>query len=211
MIMKKLYYHKVILFTALVCTVLLNSCSSTHIASSWRDPDKQIHPTDWKKVLVMALLRNETNRRSAEDEMAEYLDGKGITSYSYLDENFNRKDEQALRSRIKKDGFDAAITMRLIDVDKEKVYTPQQYYMYPMYYNDFITYYYRNWMYYNIPGNYTITKKFIIETIIYSIKDDKIIWSGITETYDPKGVKRLTNEIARTLRNKMQQEGFIEK
>ncbi len=211
MIMKKLYYHKVILFTALVCTVLLNSCSSTHIASSWRDPDKQIHPTDWKKVLVMALLRNETNRRSAEDEMAEYLDGKGITSYSYLDENFNRKDEQALRSRIKKDGFDAAITMRLIDVDKEKVYTPQQYYMYPMYYNDFITYYYRNWMYYNIPGNYTITKKFIIETIIYSIKDDKIIWSGITETYDPKGVKRLTNEIARALRNKMQQEGFIEK
>ncbi|WP_155845016.1 hypothetical protein [Chryseobacterium daeguense] len=209
--MKKLYYHKVILFTALVCTVLLNSCSSTHIASSWRDPDKQIHPTDWKKVLVMALLRNETNRRSAEDEMAEYLDGKGITSYSYLDENFNRKDEQALRSRIKKDGFDAAITMRLIDVDKEKVYTPQQYYMYPMYYNDFITYYYRNWMYYNIPGNYTITKKFIIETIIYSIKDDKIIWSGITETYDPKGVKRLTNEIARALRNKMQQEGFIEK
>ncbi|MEI3789345.1 MULTISPECIES: hypothetical protein [unclassified Chryseobacterium] len=209
--MKKSHYYRIILFTALACTVFLNSCSSTHIASSWRDPDKQIHPTDWKKVLVVALLRNETNRRSAEDEMAKYLDGKGITSYSYLDENFNRKDEQALRSKIKKDGFDAAITMRLIDVDKEKVYTPQQYYMYPMYYNDFITYYYRNWMYYNIPGYYTITKKFIIETIIYSIKDDKIIWSGITETYDPKGVKRLTNEIARALRNKMQQEGFIEK
>ncbi|REC79279.1 hypothetical protein DRF60_05445 [Chryseobacterium elymi] len=211
MIMKKSHYHRIILFTAFACTVLLNSCSSTHIASSWRDPDKHIHPTDWKKVLVMALLTNETNRRSAEDEMAKYLDGKGITSYSYLDENFNAKDEQALRSKIKKDSFDAAITMRLIDVDKEKVYTPQQYYMYPMYYNDFITYYYRNWMYYNIPGYYTITKKFIIETIIYSIKDDKIIWSGITETYDPKGVKRLTNEIARTLRNKMQQEGFIEK
>jgi len=209
--MKKLQYHKLILFTVFALTVFANSCSSTSIVSSWRDPAKQIHASDWKKVLVVALLRNETNRRSAEDEMVKYLHGKGITSYSYLDENFNRKDEQALRNKIKKDSFDAAVTMRLIDVDKEKVYTPQQYYMYPMYYEDFITYYYRNWMYYNIPGNYTITKKFIIETIIYSIQDDKIIWSGITETYDPKGVKRLTNEIARTLRNKMQQEGFIEK
>lgn len=209
--MNKLQYHILVFFTTCICTVFFNSCSSTHIASSWRDPDKHIHANDWKKVLVMALLRNETNRRSAEDEMAKYLNGKGITSYSYLDENFNRKDEQALRSRIKKDGFDAAITMRLIDVDKEKVYTPQQYYMYPMYYDDFITYYYRNWMYYNLPGYYTVTKKFIIETIIYSIKEDKIIWSGITETYDPKGVKRLTSEITRTLRNKMRQEGFIEK
>lgn len=208
--MKKLYYHLIILVTVVSCTLLLNSCSSTQIVSSWRDPAHHIHSGDWKKVLVLAMLTNETTRRTAEDEMVKYLNGKGVTSYSYLDDDFNRNDEQTLRKNIKKDGFDAAITMRLIDVDKEKVYIPQQYYMYPMYYNDFISYYYRNWMYFNIPGYYTITKKFIIETVIYSIKDDKIIWSGITETYDPKGVKRLTNEIARTLRIKMQKEGFID-
>lgn len=84
--------------------MLLYSCSSTRIISSWRDPEKQIHASDWKKVLVVALLRNETNRRRAEDEMVKYLHGKGFTSYSYLGENFNPKNEEALRNKIKKIG-----------------------------------------------------------------------------------------------------------
>ncbi|ROH99799.1 hypothetical protein [Chryseobacterium daecheongense] len=203
--MKKIQYILFIFFI-----VFINSCSSTQIVNSWRDPDKHIHAGDWKKVLVVALLRNETNRRRTEDEMVKYLHGKGVTSYSYLGEKFNRNDEEALRSKIKNDGFDAAITMRLIDVDKEKIFVPEQHYMYPMYYSDFSRYYFRNWMYYTTPGYYTVTKKFIIETVIYSIQDDKIIWSGITETYDPEGVKRLTNEIAHAIRKKMLQEGFIE-
>lgn len=203
--MKNIHHILLVVFM-----IILSSCNSTYIVSNWRDPDRQIHSSVWKKVLVLAMLRNETERHSAEDQMVRYLDGKGITSYSYLDENFDHKNEQALRQKIKKDGFDAAITMRLIDVDKEKIYKPAEYYMYPMYYDDFVKYYYRNWMYYNIPGYYTITKKFIIETIIYSIRDDKIIWSGITATYDPDGVKRLTSEIAHVIRCRMEQEGFIE-
>ncbi len=204
--MKKPSY---LLFAFLI--TMVSSCSSTQIISCWRDPNKQIHAGDWNKVLVVALLRNETNRRRAEDQMVKYLHGKGITSYSYLDKNIDPKAEEALRTKIKKDGFDAAITMRLIDVDKEKIYTPQEHYMYPVYYSNFSRYYYRNWVYYTTPGYYTITKKFIIETVIYSIPDDKIIWSGITETYDPQGVEKLTDEIAAVIHKKMLEEGFIEK
>jgi hypothetical protein len=206
------YYMKKSNYSLIVLIVLLiNSCSSTQIISSWRDPNKQINAGDWNKVLVVALLRNETNRRRAEDEMVKYLDGKGITSYSYLGENFNPKNEEALRNKINNDGFDAAITMRLIDVDKEKIYTPEQHYMYPIYYQDFGRYYYRSWGYYITPDYYMLTKKFIIETVIYSIPDDKIIWLGITETYDPGGVEKLTDEIACAIHKKMLQEGFIEK
>jgi hypothetical protein len=204
--LKKTPYLLFALFIALT-----NSCSSTQIISSWRDPNKQIHAGDWKKVLVLALLRNETTRRRAEDEMVKYLHGKGITSYSYLGENFDPKNEEALRNKIKNDGFDAAITMRLIDVDKERIYTPEQQYMYPVYYRSFSGYYHRNWVYYNTPGYYSITKKFIIETVIYSLQDDKIIWSGITETYDPRGVEKLTDEIACVVHKRMLAEGFVEK
>jgi hypothetical protein len=204
--MKKLYN----LSFALLFTILL-SCNSTKITSSWRDPEKHLHKSDWKKVLVVALLRNETNRHRIEDEMVKYLNGKGVTSYNYLGEKFNRNDEAALRTKIKEDGFDAAITMRLIDVEKEKVYTPEQRYAYPVYYSDFSRYYNRNLVYYTTPGYYAVTKKFIIETVIYSIPDDKIIWSGITETYDPQGVEKLTNEIANAIHKKMLEEGFVEK
>lgn len=204
--MKNLIRSSLSLFILLVC-----SCNSTQIISSWKDPNIQIHIGDWNKVLVVALLQNETNRRRAEDEMIKYLDGIGITSYSYLDSKFNPKDEEALRSKLKNDHFDAAITMRLIDVDKEKIYTPEQYHMYPVYYHNFSRYYYRGWINYTTPGYFTITKKYIIEIIVYSLQNDKIIWSGITETYDPQKVEKLTSEIACVIHKRMLKEGFIKK
>jgi hypothetical protein len=202
--MKKNYLIISVLFVAILC-----SCSSTKIVSSWKDPNAQIHANQWKKILVVALLKNETNRRKAEDQMIQHLGQKGITSYSYLGENYTKTNEEELRKKMKNDGFDAAITMRLVDVDKEKIYTPAQHHLYPVYYNNFSRYYYRSWNFYTTPGYYTVTKKFIIETVIYSIEDDKIIWSGITETYNPENIEKLTNEIATVIHDKMIAEGFI--
>jgi hypothetical protein len=201
----------ILLKILLLLPFLLISCSSTTIINSWRDPNTQIHSNQWNKVLVVALLKNETNRRKAEDEMVDYLHGKGVTSYTYLDGTSANMDDVELRKRMKTDGFNAAITMRLIDVDKENVYVPGQNYMYPNYYANFGRYYHRNWIYYSTPGYYVVTKKFVIETLLYSIDEDKLIWSGITETYNPEGVSKLTDEIACTIHKKMIAEGFIEK
>jgi hypothetical protein len=40
------------------------------------------------KVLVVALFKDETSRRKAEDQMAVYLNGKQVVSYNYLDYKF---------------------------------------------------------------------------------------------------------------------------
>ncbi|WP_395047691.1 hypothetical protein [Flavobacterium sp.] len=60
--------------------------------------------------------------------MVVYLEGKGVQSYNYFKSNFNKKNEEAIRAKIKKDGFDGAVKMRLIDVDKEKIYTPGEFF-----------------------------------------------------------------------------------
>ena len=49
----------------------------------------------------------------------------------------------------------------------------------------------------------------LVETNVYSIKMDKIIWSGLTETTDPNGVKNMTEEVAKVVYKKMVKEGFI--
>ncbi len=202
---------KFLSYNCLTLLMFLISCTSTKITSSWREPDKHLHSGEWNKVLVVALLKNETSRRKVEDELLKYMNGKGIVSYNYLDENFNKKDEEQLSKKLKADGFDGAVTMRLIDVDKEKIYIPEQRNVYPDYYHDFSRYYHRNWIYYTTPGYYVVTKTFIVETIVYSIKDDKIIWSGITETFDPDGVRNMTREIAKVIYKKMIDEGFVQK
>lgn len=189
--------------------ILLHSCSSTQITSSWREPDKSVTVDHLQKVLVVALFNNETNRHKAEDQMALYLNGKGVVSYQYLDKNFDKKDEDALREKIKRDGFDGAVTMRLVDVDREKIYNPGNTSYYPSYYRNFSGYYYRSWSYYSTPGYFSTTKTYTIEMNVYSIKEDKIIWSGLTETTDPDGVQKMTDEVVKVVYKKMVSEGFV--
>jgi hypothetical protein len=160
---------------------------------------------------VVALLKDETGRRKAEDEMAVYLNGKGVVSYNYLDNSISSKNEDAIIEKIKADGFDGAVTMRLIDVDKEQVYTPGNISSYPIYYRRFSGYYYRNWPYYSTPGYYSTTKNYTFETNVYSIKEDKIIWTGLTKTTDPEGVDKMTQEIVKVVYKRMIKEGFISK
>ena len=195
----------------LVAVMITASCSSTKITSSWREPDKQVAVDKLKKVLVVALFKDETSRHKAEDQMAGYLNGKGVVSYNYLKAGFDKKNEDALREKIKADGFDGAVSMRLVDVDKAENYSRGNISSYPFFYRNFSGYYHRSWSYYSTPGYYNTTKTYTIETNVYSIKEDKIIWSGLTETTNPDGVKKLTEEVAAVVYKKMIKEGFISK
>jgi hypothetical protein len=199
---------KTILMASLIATLMMVSCTATRITSSWREPDKTVYLNNLEKVLVVALFKDETSRRKAEDQMVAYLNGNGLPSYKYLDADFNKKNEEGIRNKIRDDGFDGAVTMRLMDIEKEKVYTSGNISMYPAYYRNFSGYYYRS---YANPGYYTTTKIYTVEVNVFSIKEEKIIWTGITKTADPDTVNKLTAEIAEVVYNSMVKEGFISK
>ena len=200
---------KITLFVCLMATIMMVACSSTKITSSWREPDKSLTISQLNKVLVVAFFNNETNRRKAEDQMSDYLKGKGVVSYNYFSDKFNRTNEAAIRERIAADGFDGAVTMRLIDVEKEKIYMPSNQPLYPAYSRNFAAFYYRNYGFYQQQDYYRTTRIYTVETNVYSIKEDKIIWSALTKTTDPEGVNKLTGEIAEVVHKQMLKEGFL--
>ena len=197
-------------FTVIIlCFGILISCNTTKIASSWKAPNKQVDVHNLKKILVVAMLKSENARRKAEDEMVKFLDGKGVASYSYLKDSFNRSNEQALRTKIKEDGFDGAITMTLMEVERERIYSLSYVGIYPGNPISFTNYYYRHWPGDIRDGHYLTTKIFTVEIAIFSILDEQIIWTSETKTVNPGGVVRLTNEIAKVLQKRMLKEGFI--
>jgi hypothetical protein len=202
---------KRVLLPIVLLLLLTLSCTSTRIVSSWCEPNKKVTIDQLHKVLVVALFKDKTSNRKAEDQMVSYLNGKGIVSYDYLNDRFDKKNVEVIREKIKKDGFDGAVTMRLIDVEKEKIYNPGEINQYPTEYQSFSGYYYNRWNYNTTPGYYTTTKIYTVETNVYSIAEDKIIWSGLTETTDPEGVKKLTEEVTKVVFKQMVKEGFIAK
>jgi hypothetical protein len=198
---------KILLYS--VAIMVLAGCTSTKIVSSWREPDKTVVLDQLDKVLVVAMLRNETNRHNAEDQMVGYLKGKGVAAYSYLDHARDAANEDILRRKLQQGGFDGAITMTLIDVDKEENYTPGNITSYPTYYRNFRGYYTRRWTSYSTPGYYSTTKTYTVETNVYSLKEDRIIWTGLTESTNPGGVKKMTEEITKVVYKRMVKEGFV--
>jgi hypothetical protein len=186
-----------------------SSCHSTRIIESWRDPETMVSFEKLNKVLVTAFLKDETSRRIAEDQMAALLKGKGITSYSYFGEDIKSISETEVQQRLKKDAFDGAVVMRLVDVRNEIKYSPRDINTYPLYFRSFGGYYRRGWRYYSLPDRYDTTRAYSIETTVYSIKREKLIWSGVTETTDPPGVDKLVTETSNRIYKKMMKEGFI--
>ena len=76
---------------------------------------------------------------------------------------------------------------------------------------NFGAYYVRNHQRYITQEAYITTKTYILETVIFSLKDNRIIWSGTTETFEPSGIKKMTNEISKVIYKQMVAEGFIRK
>lgn len=189
--------------------LIISSCASTKIVESWKEPGKQITMDKLKKVLVVAMFKDETSNRKAEDQMVKFLKDKGIQSYNYLNKNFDKSKVETIQNKIKKDGFDGAVTMRLIDVDKETIYQRNGVNRFPNNYRDFSNYYYESAISYYNPDNYITTKTYTIETNIYSITENKIIWSALTETSDPKGVNKMTEDVTQAVYKQMIKDRLI--
>ncbi|RFM32291.1 DUF4136 domain-containing protein [Chitinophaga silvisoli] len=190
----------------ILLVAIVSSCSSTHIEQSWRDPAVTVDVSQLNKVLVVALLKDEANRRATEDELCSMLNGKGVPSYNYLTKNITKEQEETIREKVKDQGFDGVIIMRLAAVDKDVQYVPGTY---PMYYGRFWGYYWNAWNAFYDPGYYKTTRTYRVETNVYSLKRDKLIWSGITSTVDPSGVDKLMKSSSKAVYKEMKKQGFI--
>jgi len=203
---------KKITFVFMILSFLV-SCTSTEIVSSWRDPSTTISANQIDKILFIALVKNETYRRVVEDKLVALSKGKGVASYSFITgSSLTKTDKAAITQRLKDDGTDLIVIMRLVDVKDETRYVPGSsmsgYGGIPGYGGYWRGYGYAAPMYYS-PGYYTTDKKYLVETNVYSVDQDKLVWSGTTSTMNPSKIDTTTAEIADAVIEEMKNEGFL--
>jgi hypothetical protein len=210
----KLKFMKLKFLVPLSLIGLMFACGpTTKLEKSWADPSFNATMKPFTKVLVVAPLRDASSQRIAEDKIVKQLKQGtiGVQSYSYLqpaDTNI-----LSVESRLKKDGFDGVIVMRLTTVEKSLSYNPGTYYGYP--YGGYYGYHgygYRG--YYGggySPGYYSEDKTFLVETTFYSISNQKLLWSGTTSTLNPTSLNETLDQIIAAIKNDLTQKGLISK
>lgn len=190
--------------------LFISGCANlASIQKSWKDENAVIDAQELNKVLVVSLLKSDVNRKDSEDKLAALLKGKGVTSYNYLPASVKESDEEKVKQMIAKDGFDGAIIMRLLDVDKDVQYVPGNISTFPFWYRTYGGYYVRSWQTFQNEGYYSNTKTYSIETNIYSVKKDKIIYSALSTYTNPSTVGKAIEGAANAVFKEMKKQGFL--
>lgn len=185
-----------------VMATLVSCGPSTKIEKSWQEPGASVTPSATNKVLAIALVKDETSRRVIEDQLVKRLNNNGVASYTIA----ANATEEVLNQKITEGKFTHVLLMRLADVEKETSYVPGTT---TSFYGGYGRYYGYGAGMYSTPGYYTTDKNYFVETTVYTVNPDKLVWTGTTKTVNPSKLEKAVNEIADVVTEKMKKDGFL--
>ncbi|MGC2047867.1 MAG: hypothetical protein WA635_04570 [Gallionella sp.] len=161
----------------LLGAILVTACTTTQLTSVWKDPAYQARPA---KVMVIGLAKKADVRRLFEDEFVRQLKAHGteaIASYTVIADN-QQGDRAAIEAKVKELGTDSVLLTRLVKKETVKVYVPGTAYSPPPYYGTWPAYYGNAYS-----GGYVAEDEYaIIETNLYEVSNEKLVWTAASET-----------------------------
>jgi hypothetical protein len=206
-------------FFLFIVSLALSSCgSNTYIVNSWRDPAITVAKENFKKVLVVVLVKDEATRRTSENRIAA-SNPIFKTSYPFLNETTAHLTKEEKLKILQNENFDGVVTLRLVSTEKETHYVPGTYT--GLYYGGFDGLYagmygygFGNWygMYspnFYDPGYYQETLSYLVETNVFSLKENKLIWTGTTKSQHVTDVGQTVDAIMQAVVAEMRKDGSL--
>lgn len=202
------------IYLILFSLLFVFGCSqSNKITESWVNPDATKESIKFKKVAVFGLVMKTATRQLIEDELARRLVNTiAVPSYKVVsDDDISKPD--IVKAKLSEQGFDGALILRLVDIEKRESYSPG---VYPSYYSSFGGYYGYSYGYmYNYTQDYGgtyMTDQIVTAVInIYSLSSDKLIWSGETMSMNPNNVEQTIAELSDNVKKQLIEDGLLEK
>ena len=183
----------------------LAGCDKSKLIHSWADPDAGSY--QFSKPIVVAVINEPHLRQVAEEAIVRNIKRvQAYPSYIVLREG-ELDDVEATKKRLLEDGYDGAVVLRLLDIEDKRTVVAQPY---PSYYYNYWGYYGRAWSVATYPPGYLLEERIVtLETTLFSIKDNKLLWVGVSESKDPASVSSLVDEIAEVIGKELREKGIV--
>lgn len=199
----------------LLCSmiVLLGACAPNPFVSSWRAPDAQPLQLDGARVAAVVMMKNTSSRRAAEDALAQRiseLGGQGVALYAVA-QDVDPANEAAVRAAAEQAGVQGVVVMRPTDVSKEIVSTPVMYTT-PTYSGFWGGYYPYGWgssWAFATGGDIRTDTVVSVETLVYSLPQNRLVWAGKSRTTNPRDVEALIEKISVAGVKELRRQGLL--
>ena len=193
-------------------TVTFTAAASTQFVSIWRNPMAAPIDVAAIKVATFVISADDTMRWGPEETLAAELRKRGmdaVAGYTVLPGELTKDPENA-KEFLKNAGITGAILMRVLEYQQEarrRTVTTTTYTQ--SYYSTFTGFWNQTWTTVYEIGSRTSPRRIAIETLIYSIEEDELIWVAESETADPKDVRTFAEELVDAIGQEMRNAGLV--
>src|SRR5271168_4817756 len=183
----------------------LGACATTTFMSTWKAPDGQTINPAGKTIAAVFVSGDERNRHAAEDALVKDLNARGahgVPGYKFLP-NERGGDAENKLARLKEAGANEVVIMRVVAADKRPSITQ-------------VVGSTSNLS--STPGTANLPAvaelqhfdTFVaVETSVYSLDLDELMWSSTSRTANPKDIENLVNEVVYATAKEMVKQGLL--
>jgi len=187
---------------------MIISCGGTELTHTQVNEAYKGKPVS--NILVIGITGNEDSRRSFERKFVAQLKSAGVEAISSEDAipmpaDLELKKETILKA-VNQFKNDAVIITHLIDKEEKEVFTrggeaDRGYYGF--YHSRYTFSYARD------PGYSNTSKTIRLETNLYDVKTEKLIWSGQSKTLSKDSKDQIINDVIKVVINDLQNNKLI--
>lgn len=188
------------------------ACAATTFSSTWKAPEAAPLNFKGKKVAALIISKEESVRYGAEDALAREITARGavgMPAYTVIPKELTQDKEKA-KAFLEKVGVVGVVAMRVVGKDQEITESPATYYGSP-YYGSFWGAGYYGWGWGGVydPGYLRTDTIVSVETLVYSLEQNKLVWAGRSRTTNPSNAASLIKDLTARAADEMKKQGLI--
>lgn len=186
------------------------AAANNEFISTWKAPGAGQMNFAGRKVGAVLIIDDDNLRVSAEEALAREISARGPTgvpAYRIIPKEELRKE--TAKAWFDRAGVEGLVIMRLVQTDKEKVYSSAIWVS--GYYGNAWDYWGYGWANVYPVGKAREQRTFTVETLLYDLSKGTPIWAGVTRTTDPKDVQAYMKLLAVDIVKQLEKEGLARK
>lgn len=202
----------------LVSLSLQAACTSMKFTDVWVDENHSGQP--YRNILVIGIADTRGNREDFENYFVEQLEAAGVNALESIKilPDTTKISRETVLAAIYGLGIDAAIVTHMSSIKEEEYVIPSRrigvvygygygpgYYNYSMYdYTPYVSHYVQ------LPGYYNTHEVVGLETNLYDINTEKLVWSGKSSQFAPDSVDDVIVQLTRLVIDDMKKKKLLQ-